>query len=66
MGEQYCARIVSLAVAQVIVCASAEWADSHLGAEWMLTGSRLVGIGWPVIDGEIVEPVIDAEPPPLT
>jgi len=59
MSECYCARIDDGQVAQVIVCTSPEWAASTLGGEWLCTGERLVGVGWPVVDGEIVPP----EPP---
>lgn len=57
--EKYCAKIESDTVTNVIVCDSAAWASQNLGGEWVCTGERLVGIGWPVVDGEIVDP-----PPP--
>jgi hypothetical protein len=56
MAECYCARIEGGVVVQVIVCGNASWAAQHLGGEWVCTQDRLVGIGWPVVDGEIVEP----------
>jgi hypothetical protein len=56
MSECYCAKIEGGVVVQVLVCNSAEWCVQHLGGEWICTGQRLVGIGWAVIDGEIVEP----------
>jgi hypothetical protein len=62
MAECYCAKIEDGVVAHVIVCGCAEWAAQHLGGEWVCTESRLVGIGWPVVDGEIVEP---AAPEPV-
>jgi hypothetical protein len=54
--ECYCAKIEGGFVTQVIVCGNAEWASQHLGGEWICTHERLVGIGWPVVNGEIVEP----------
>ena len=57
--ECYCAKIEGGVVTQVIVCDDDHWAATHLGGEWICTHERLVGIGWPVVDGEIVEP----EPP---
>lgn len=63
MAECYCAKIEDGVVAQVIVCGNAEWAAQRLGGEWVCTDSRLVGIGWPVVDGEIVEPEpVDPQP----
>jgi hypothetical protein len=56
MAECYCARIEYGVVTQVIVCGNPVWAAQHLGGEWICTESRLVGIGWSVVDGEIVEP----------
>lgn len=56
MGECYCARVEDGIVTEIIVCSNPEWAASHLGGEWLCTGDRLVGIGWPVVDGEIVAP----------
>lgn len=52
----YCAQIQDDTVTNVIVCNCAEWATQHLGGEWVCTGERLVGVGWPVVDGEIVLP----------
>jgi hypothetical protein len=40
----------------VIVCDSHDWASQNLGGEWVCTHEQLVGIGWIVIDGEIVPP----------
>ena len=56
MSECYCAKIEDGAVSQVIVCSDPGWASQYLGGEWLCNDQRLVGIGWPVIDGEIVEP----------
>lgn len=56
MAQPSCARIENDHVVQVIVCGDAAWAAEHLGGEWIFTGERLVGIGWPVVNGEIVEP----------
>jgi hypothetical protein len=61
MPECYCARIEDGVVTQVIVCGCAEWAATHLGGEWVCTDGRLVGIGWVVEDGEIVEPTPEIE-----
>lgn len=54
--ECYCAKVEGGVVTQVIVCDDPGWAAQHLGGEWLCTHERLVGIGWPVVDGEIVEP----------
>jgi hypothetical protein len=59
--ECYCAQIEYGVVTQVIVCESAEWAAANLGGDWVCTHDRLVGIGWPVVDGEIVEPEPEIE-----
>ena len=56
MSECYCAKIEGGFVSQVLVCDNTEWCAQHLGGEWICTHERLVGIGWAVIDGEIVEP----------
>jgi hypothetical protein len=56
MPECYCAKIHGGVVTHVIVCGCAQWAAKHLGGEWVCTDGRLVGIGWPVVDGEIIEP----------
>jgi hypothetical protein len=61
MAECYCARIEDGVVTQVIVCGNPAWAATHLGGEWVCTHERLVGIGWPVVDGEIVEPTPEIE-----
>jgi hypothetical protein len=61
MAECYCARIEDGVVTQVIVCSNPGWAATHLGGEWVCTDGRLVGIGWPVVDGEIVEPTPEIE-----
>lgn len=61
MSERYCAKIENGIVVQVIVCDEHGWAAQHLGGEWICTHERLVGIGWPVVDGEIVQP----EPEPV-
>jgi len=62
MPECYCAKIEAGVVTQVVVCDNHEWAAQHLGGEWVYTEERLVGIGWLVVDGEIVEP---AAPEPV-
>jgi hypothetical protein len=59
MAECYCARIEDGVVTQVIVCGCADWAATHLGGEWVCTHERLVGIGWVVVDGEIVAPTLE-------
>ena len=51
MGESYCAQIVGGVVTQVIVCANAEWAATHLGGQWVSTNGQQVSVGW-VYDGE--------------
>jgi hypothetical protein len=56
MSECYCAKIENDVVTNVIVCQCSEWASQNLGGTWVCTHDRLVGIGWPVVDGEIVEP----------
>ena len=56
MHDCYCARIEDGVVTQVIVCGNPEWASEHLGGEWSCTDDLLVGIGWLVVDGEIVPP----------
>jgi hypothetical protein len=58
MPECYCAKIEDGVVTQVIVCGNPDWAAQHLGGEWVCTESRLVGIGWLVEDGELVEPAV--------
>jgi hypothetical protein len=54
--ECYCAKIENGIVTQVIVCEEHSWASQHLGGEWVCTETKLVGIGWVVVDGEIVPP----------
>jgi len=54
--ECYCAKIEGGIVTRVIVCDEHEWAAQHLGGEWACTENKLVGIGWVVVDGEIVPP----------
>jgi hypothetical protein len=56
MSVSYCARIENDAVAQVIVCKCSEWASRKHGGEWVCTHGRRVGVGWPVVDGEIIKP----------
>jgi len=63
MTQCYCAKIQDGVVAQVIVCSNAGWAAQSLGGEWICTHERLVGSGWPVVDGEIVEPEPTDSPP---
>jgi hypothetical protein len=50
-------------VSQVIV-GNAEWANSRLDGDWLDT-ETLVGIGWLLVDGEIVPPEAD-EPDDVT
>lgn len=59
MNECYCAQIHNGSVLQVIVCDNEEWASANLGGQWICTHERLVGIGWPLVDGKIVEPTQD-------
>jgi hypothetical protein len=44
-------------VTQVIV-GTADWANSRLNGTWVDSGT-LVGIGWLLVDGEIVPPEAD-------
>ena len=57
--ERFCVQIVEGVVARVIVCDSAEWAATTHGGEWVETDT-LPGIGWIVLDGEIVPPPDEA------
>jgi hypothetical protein len=52
--SEYAARIVDGAVAQVIV-GTPEWAQYRLGGAW-IGSSEKVGIGWLVVDGQILPP----------
>ena len=63
MPEVYCAKVENGIVTQVIVCGDPAWASQSLGGEWVCTHERLVGVGWPVVDGEIVEPLPPDQPP---
>lgn len=56
MSECYCAKIENDAVVEVIVCHDDQWAAANFGGVWVCTHERLVGIGWPVVNGEIVPP----------
>jgi len=53
----YAAKIEDGTVTQVIV-GNAEWANSRLDGDWVDSGT-LVGIGWLLVDGEIVPPAPD-------
>jgi hypothetical protein len=53
----YAAKVEDGTVTQVIV-GDADWAVSRLGGVW-LDSEVLVGIGWLVVDGQILPP----EPP---
>lgn len=53
-NQTYAAKIVDGLVVQVIV-GTAEWAVDHLGGEWVQP-PELVGIGWELVDGQIVPP----------
>lgn len=55
----YAAHIIDGLVVQVIV-GTAEWATEHLGGEWVQP-SELVGIGWSVVDGQIIPPEPEPE-----
>jgi hypothetical protein len=50
----YAAKVEGGTVTQVIV-GDATWAVERLGGVW-LPSDTLVGIGWQVVDGEIVPP----------
>jgi hypothetical protein len=50
----YAAKVEGGTVTQVIV-GDAGWAASRLGGVW-LDSDTLVGIGWLVVDGQIVPP----------
>jgi len=56
MPEVYCAQIENGLVTKVIVCDGQGWAQQRLGGQWVYTGTRLVGIGWLLVNGEIVPP----------
>jgi hypothetical protein len=50
----YAAKVEDGTVVQVIV-GDADWAQSRLGGVW-LDSEVLVGIGWLVVDGQILPP----------
>ena len=50
----YAAKVEGGTVTQVIV-GNADWAQSRLGGVW-LPSDVLVGIGWQVVEGQIVPP----------
>jgi hypothetical protein len=50
----YAAHIEHDTITQVIV-GNAAWAVEHLGGEWVDSPVK-VGIGWLLVDGEIVPP----------
>lgn len=52
----YCAKIENYTVTAVIVCQCSDWAANTYGGTWVCTGERLVGVGWPVVNGEVVRP----------
>ena len=58
----YAAHIEHDTITQVIV-GNAAWAVEHLGGQWVDSPVK-VGIGWLLVDGEIVppEPVESDEP----
>jgi hypothetical protein len=61
----YAAHIEHDTVTQVIV-GNAAWAVEHLGGEWVDSPTK-VGIGWLLVDGEIVPPPApDVEPDDVT
>jgi hypothetical protein len=53
----YAAHIEHDTITQVIV-GNAAWAVEHLGGEWVDSPTK-VGIGWLLVDGEIVPPEPD-------
>jgi hypothetical protein len=53
----YAAHIEHDTVTQVIV-GNAAWAVEHLGGQWVDSPVK-VGIGWLLVDGEIVPPAPD-------
>jgi hypothetical protein len=55
----YAAKVEGGTVTQVIV-GDATWAVSRLGGVW-LASDTLVGIGWQVVDGQIVPPAPEPE-----
>jgi hypothetical protein len=59
---RYAAKVEDGTVVQVIV-GDADWAQSRLGGVW-LPSDELVGIGWLVVDGQILppEPEVDEHP----
>jgi hypothetical protein len=59
----YAAHIEHDTVTQVIV-GNAAWAVEHLGGQWVDSPVK-VGIGWLLVDGEIVPPAPD-EPDDVT
>jgi hypothetical protein len=63
----YAAHIEDDTVTQVIV-GNAAWAVEHLGGQWVDSTTK-VGIGWLLVDGEIVPPApdpTDIEPDDVT
>jgi hypothetical protein len=63
----YAAHVTNGIVTQVIV-GNATWANEMLDGEWLDTAT-LVGIGWLLVDGEIVPPApdpTDIEPDDVT
>jgi hypothetical protein len=53
----YAAHIEHDTITQVIV-GNAAWAVEHLGGQWVDSPTK-VGIGWLLVDGEIVPPEPD-------
>jgi hypothetical protein len=62
--KTYAAHIEHDTVTQVIV-GTAAWAVEHLGGQWVDSPTK-VGIGWLLVDGEIVPPEPDVEPDDVT
>jgi hypothetical protein len=60
----YAAHIEHDTITQVIV-GNAAWAVEHLGGEWVDSPTK-VGIGWLLVDGEIVPPPAPDEPDDVT
>lgn len=61
MPECYCAKVDNGSVAQVIVCNDCDWAANHFGGLWVCVGEMLPGIGWAVVNGEVVKPAPPTE-----
>jgi len=58
----YAAKVEDGTVVQVIV-GDPEWAASRLGGVWLPSDVK-VGVGWTVVDGQIIPPAPEAEVAP--